>query len=421
MPKTRAGWLERSLKNLKFYLWSEREVSSTFRIKRKTLFSPWGLFWRDGLARFLRRLGVTEERVSDWEIALFYSRKISRLYDRYRPDAVLFTKLFSTNIHVVKEAKRRGIKTICFVEAWDNLSSKGPLAVIPDSLLVWNEFMREEAVEYHGFPRDRICVVGIPQFDVYCDRARFLPRKDFLERNGLDPALKLITYAVAAGEIAPQEHEVIEQLYEAMMAGRLALPSQILVRLHPQTRGKYLQAYERFKGKARIAVQQAGRVARIQDGWDPSWKDMIRLAETMYHSDVVLNVGSTISLDAIAFDTPVIGVGFEGREERPYLDSYRRYYDFTHMSRIVKSGGLRVVRSLDEMLDAVNRYLRDPSSDREGRERVRREQFYRLDGQSAKRAGQAILEQLGVARPCLVQKEGGVSEPATIAKPCVSV
>lgn len=396
VPKTRVSALERCLKNVKFYLWSERELTSTFRIKRQTEFSPWGRRWRDGVARLSRGLGITEEKISQWEISLFHSSKVSALYDRYHPDAVLFTKLFSTNIHTVKEAKRRGIKTICFVEAWDNLSSKGPLSVIPDSMIVWNEFMKQEAAEYHAFPQDRIHVVGIPQFDIYRDPARFLGREDFFARYGLDPDLKLITYALAAGEIATREPDVIEQLYQAMMAGRITMPSQLLVRLHPQTRGKYLAAYERFKGRPRLVVQQAGRVARIQDGWDPSWEDMIRLGETMCHSDVVLNVGSTISLDAIAFDTPVVGVGFEGGKTRDYLASYRRYFDYTHMNRIVTSKGLRVACNFEELISAVNQYLRDPSLDAEARERVRKEQFYRLDGNSGKRAGDAILMELGL-------------------------
>lgn len=417
LPRTRVGWLERRLRNLKLYLWWKRQPTSTFQIKRKTQFGRWGLFWRDRIAELLERWAVTEQKISGWEIAAYRSPKISRLYDAYEPDAVLFTKLFSTNIHMIKEAKKRGIKTICFLEAWDNLSSKGPLSVIPDALLVWNEFMKQEAVEYHAFPPDRIHVVGIPQFDIYKDPSKFSARKEFFERHGLDPALKLITYGVAAGEIAPEEPQVIELLYQAVRSGRIESPAQILVRLHPQTRGKYLETYRRFKGRPRIAVQQAGRVARIQDGWDPSWEDMIRLSETMYYSDVVLNVASTISLDAIAFDTPVIGVGFEGGEKRDYLHSYRRYYDYTHMNRIVRSGGLRVVCSLEEMIEAVNQYLKDPSLDGAGRARVQREQFYRLDGQAGRRAAQAIVSELGSssATACVAQlhPEAGTTEDSS--------
>lgn len=397
VPKTRLGFVERRLKNLKLYLWSERELSSTIRIKRRSDQGRWGVWWRDRLARLARGWGITEEKINRLEVSLFHSRRVGRLYDRYRPDAVLFTKLFSTNIHVVKEAKKRGIKTICFVEGWDNLNSKGPLSVIPDSMIVWNEPMRKEAVEYHNFPADRIQVIGIPEFDVYCDRSLFRTRDDFFRDCGLDPELKLVTYAVAGGVLAPTEPEIIELFYQAMMSGRLKTPCQVLVRLHPNSRGDYLKKFDCFKGRPRIVVQQAGRVARIQDGWDPSWQDTIRLAETMLHSAVVVTVGSTICLDAIAFDTPVVGIGFEGERQNDYWHSYRRYYDFTHISRVVRNGGLRVVCSLDEMVGAVRSYLEDPSLDEEGRRRVREEQIFSLDGRSGRRAGLAILREMGLA------------------------
>ena len=396
LPKTRVGWLERGLKKLKLYLWSERETSATFRIKRRYEYSDRGRYWRDSLARVLGRVGVTEEKINAWEISLFHSQKISRLYDSYHPDAVLFTKLFSTNIHMVKEAKKRGIKTICFVEGWDNLNSKGPLAVIPDNMIVWNEPMREEARELHGYPADQVEVVGIPEFDLYSNRVLFRSRGEFCAEYGLDPSRKIITYAVAGGAIAPKEPEIVDLFYRAVMAGGIQSPCQILLRLHPNTRGAYLKQFDRFKDRPGITVQSAGRAARIQDGWDPTWEDMIRLGEAMLHSDVVCTVGSTICLDAIAFDTPVVGVGFEGAERNDYWHSYRRYYDFTHVHRVVKNGGVRVACSLEEMLKAVNGYLLNRSLDAEGRKRVREQVIPNLDGKSGWRAGTAVLRAMGV-------------------------
>jgi hypothetical protein len=396
VPKSRIGFVERRLKNVKHYLWSQRELSSTIRIKRRSDESLWGRWWRDSSARLFGSWGLTEKKINGLEIASFRSRRVAQLYDRYHPDAVLFTKLFSTNIHVVKEARKRRIQTICFVEGWDNLNSKGPMSVIPDDMIVWNEGMREEAVAFHNFPAERIKVVGIPEFDIYCDQSLFRSREDFFFEYGLDPKIKLITYAVAGGVLAPTEPEIIELFYQAMIAGRLDVPCQLLVRLHPNTRGEYLKKFDRFKGRPRMTVQPAGRVARIQDGWDPSWEDTIRLGETMLHSDVVITVGSTICLDAIAFDTPVVGIGFEGARQNPYWRSYRRYYDFTHLSRVVKNGGLRVATGLDEMVDAVRRYLQDSSLDAEGRRQVRQEQIFSLDGKSSRRAGEAILECMGL-------------------------
>lgn len=396
IPKTRIGFVERRLKNMKLYLWSQREPSSTIKIKRGSEGGSWSRWWRDSLARIVRHWGITEEKINNWEIALFSSRRVARLYDRYRPDAVLFTKLFSSNIHFIKEAKKRSIQTICFVEGWDNLNSKGPVSVIPDNMIVWNEPMKEEASEYHNFPSDRIEVVGIPEFDIYSRRSLFRSREEFFRDCGLDPKLRLVTHAVAGGILAPTEPEIIELFYQAMISGRLNVPCQLLVRLHPNTRGAYLKQFDRFKGRPRILVQPAGRVARIQDGWDPSWEDTIRLGETMLHSDVVMTVGSTICLDAIAFDTAVVGIGFEGATQNPYERSYRRYYDFTHLSRVVKNGGLRVVTNLEDMVGAVRAYLENHSLDAEGRRKVREKQIFSLDGRSGRRAGEAILECMGL-------------------------
>jgi hypothetical protein len=310
---------------------------------------------------------------------------------------VLFTKLHSTNIHVVKEAKKRNIQTLCFVEGWDNLTSKGPFAVTPDHILVWNEQMKGEVTKYHQFPGDRIDVVGIPQFDFYYDRSKFCDRESFFSRYGLDPRLKLITYCIAGGVLAPTEPEIIEQFYRAIMAGRIRYPAQLLVRLHPNTRGKYLREFDRFNGLPGIHLQPAGRVAKIQDGWDPSWEDMVRLGETMIHSDVLINIFSTITLDAVAFDTPVVGVGFEGTTKKDIPHPYRHYYEYTHFNPVVRNGGIRVAYSLNELVEAVNAYLEDPSLDGAGRAKVRKEQIYALDGMSAGRAGKAILKAMGIA------------------------
>ncbi|OGQ81762.1 MAG: hypothetical protein A3F90_13480 [Deltaproteobacteria bacterium RIFCSPLOWO2_12_FULL_60_19] len=401
LPKTRADGLERKLKKLKNYIWLSHNPPQTFRIRRERtrrgrLSGRLRVLWEESVAAFMSVLGITEKSVGGWEIALFRRRRIARLFDRYRPDAVLFTKLHSTNIHVVKEAKKRNVETVCFVEGWDNPTSKGPFSVEPDHILVWNDCMKREIVEHHGFPAEKIDVVGVPQFDFYYDRSKFCGREEYFRKHGFDPARKLIAYCVAGGTIARTEPLIVDMLYRAMMEGQVKSPAQLLVRLHPTTHGDYLKQFDRFKGLPHLILQPAGRVAKIQDGWDPSRDDMTRLAETMIHSNVVVNVQSTISLDAIAFDTPVIGIAFEGDGPHDYLDSYRRYYDYTHFNPVLRNGGLRLAGSLAELIEHVNRYLDDPSLDAEGRARVRKEQMYALDGKSARRAGEAVLKAIGL-------------------------
>ena len=52
----------------------------------------------------------------------------------------------------VKAARATGIPTCMCIASWDNLSSKQQLRDVPDRVVVWNRFQRDEAVRLHGMP-----------------------------------------------------------------------------------------------------------------------------------------------------------------------------------------------------------------------------------------------------------------------------
>jgi CDP-glycerol glycerophosphotransferase (TagB/SpsB family) len=116
----------------------------------------------------------------------------------------------------------------------------------------------------------------------------------------------------------------------------------------------------------------------------------------MYHSDVVLNVASTIAIEASIFDTPIVNIAFDQdtADTRPFLASPLRYYSYTHYQQIVRAGAVRIAKSSGEMIDLVNAYLVDPSRDAEGRRRVVAEQCEFTDGRSAERLAGVIVREL---------------------------
>jgi hypothetical protein len=185
-PRTKLRFWERRLKNVKDYIWVSRRLTPAIRVRRLAQRGRWGLVWRDAVGSVAKHAGITEQQINDWELTIYRNEAaIAQLYDRYQPDLVLFTRLFGTNLHVIKEAKKRGIPVLCLVESWDNFICKGPLSVVPDRMAVWNDGMIEEAAELHGFPGEKIDVVGVPQFDLYKDKNNFLDRGRFFETNHL--------------------------------------------------------------------------------------------------------------------------------------------------------------------------------------------------------------------------------------------
>jgi hypothetical protein len=397
-PRTKIGFWERRLKNLKDYIWVSRGLTQAIRVRRLAQRGKWGLTWRDTLGKLAKSIGIKEQEINRWELVIYRSHpSVAELYDRYRPDLVVFTRLFGTNLHVVKEAKKRGIPVLCLVESWDNFICKGPLSVVPEAMSVWNSGMVTEAEELHGFPRERVEVVGVPQFDLYADKRTFLDRREFFATHGLDPEKKLVTYAASTEGFIPDEPDIFEMVYRALQGDRLGTPVQLMLRLHPITsvvlRDQY---YRRFSNRPHLIIQRPGRTSALHDGWDPSWSDMVNLASTIHYSDVVVNIASTMAIDAAVMDKPVVAVAFRSKSNRHQSKYFADIFDHSHYRKLVQTAGLRLAHSPEALTQAVRCYLDNPNLDGAGRSCLRSELCFKLDGQAGQRAASMVLRQLNV-------------------------
>jgi hypothetical protein len=312
-------------------------------------------------------------------------------FQKYQPDLVFYTTLYSKDLCLEIAARARGVKAVAFVLSWDNPTTKGPFPVRPDRLVAWNTILRDEALKYHGLREDQICVAGVPQFDIYCDRERFRSRAEFFRKWNLDPSKKLITYTTGTPGTAPFDDEIVDLLYQKLRAGAFKEPAQLLVRLHPKD---IYEIYRKFENQPELIIQLPGRRAKTNDSWNPTHDDMYGLAELMCYSDVVVNIASTTTIDAAAFDTPVVNVAFDGYKEKPNEQSCRRYYEYEHYQRVVATGGFKISYSIDELVTHIQDCFDDPKREADGRARIREEQCYKLDGQSGRRIGEYLLELL---------------------------
>jgi hypothetical protein len=277
--------------------------------------------------------------------------------------------------------------------SWDHFTTKtAPLRRV-DSLTVWNETMKRQAVEIHGYRPQQVCVAGVPQFDIYARPDSFTSREAFIQRIGGDPAKKLITLTTIPPVLYTYHDVVIDELLAAMRGGRFAGPTQLLVRVHPRDD---VTKYERFMHEPDVIVEKPFKETIVAEGSnvDPSRDNRLHLANTLKHSDVIVNVASTIGIEAAVLDTPVVNIAFDGREEKPFLDSSRRFYVYTHYKPLVDIGAVRVAPSPAALVDEVAAYLADPARDREGRARSATELCYKVDGKAAERVATFVLDRL---------------------------
>lgn len=345
-------------------------------------------FWRN----FLR-----------WTYSCIPDDYCRELFDKYKPDLLFAPSMFSREDgRLLRLAKKLKIKTVTTVKSWDVLTSKAFTKVLADKILVFNEYNKEEAIKIGDYRPEQVEIMGFPQFDIYTRKNIILPREEFFKKIGADPKKRLILYASPGSWKNPYDHEVLLGLYNAIGDGKIRKPIQILVRFHPKysSSSEYLKHLPNFildrpgiflsKGTYHPLIGTADKAYH----WTFKDKDIIHLANSLYHSDIIINTESTIALDSANFDKPIIFIGYDGFQKLDYLHSIMRRYDLEHYSNVIKTKGVRLARTEGELIKYINDYLENPELDKEGRELLREKLLYKCDGKSGERVVKAILEHL---------------------------
>ena len=356
-----------------------------------------GLAIKDILGRILVRPFTANGSRYALSDRLISDPAMEMLFAHYEPVLVVAANpgLVFSEVPLLRTARRRGVRSMAIDPSWDNFTNK----LIPvrqvDRLVVWNDIMKEQAVTLHGYDPDAVSVAGAPQFDPHFGPRT--PRDQFFARIGADPSRKLIALTTTPRSLYSHHDHVLRMLVKAMGDGRLC-NSQVLVRLHPRDE---VDAYREFANTPHVIIEKPFRDSvRVADGLavDVMPENQKHLGDTLCHADAVVNVASTITIEACIFDTPVVNINFDGPDESPYVRSARRYYSFTHYVNITNRGAVRVAKSPDEMVSAVAAYLADPSLDAAGRRQVVLEQCQFTDGRSAERVVQLVLQELAAAK-----------------------
>jgi hypothetical protein len=371
---------------------ASRRLSETLNIKaeQQRTSAPWRFHLRRWLGALFDAVGIDPSR---WVESAWHDASIDCLLRDHEITLLVLStpgqKL--EDLPYLESARRQGIPTISPVYSWDNLTAKGPFVIPPRKLVVWNEGMKHEACHFHGYAPEDVLVGGVPVFDSYVAvraSADAVARKAFLSSLGLDPAKQLVTLTTIPPVYYGASHYALVQMLTGWMASGELAGISLLIRPHPMDDTDYTGLV-----CPDVVLDNYGSTPSANPRhWIPAEDNTQHLGRTMAFSDVVLNIASTITVDAACFDTPTINIAFDikpcGNE---YVGNVGRYYKYTHYKLVVDTGAAALVSSPQELLAAVRAYLTDPALDRIGRALLLRKQVGKLDGQAWRRTADAIL------------------------------
>lgn len=357
---------------------------------------------RDWKRRTLRALScvlpkrlITNDLFSWIEVLLLpRDRGWEEVLRRYEPAIVLTCSpgFNHFDAEAVVYSRKAGMPTASINFNWDNLHNGGIHFRRTDYLFVWNEIMKEVAVREYGYVPENVFVPGSVRFDNHIAPQHPLPtREAFLRVKGLDPDEKTILLTTVTNGNYAEEHLVLAELIAAREEGAFAGYPNIFVRLHPKEDERKFAPF--FASELRnFHLESAGtrRVTDIGGTVELDEADITNLTATLRYADVAINYRSTISIEAILCDRPVVNIC--------YPDRYARGYADRHYVPLLEFGAVRLVRNFDELVAATNAYLTDSSLDAIERAAVRRRLIPEADG-AAYRQLVAMIEICAIIAP----------------------
>lgn len=334
------------------------------------------------------------------------------LVERTPPDVLVTTTMGNAlaDTYVMRWARRHAIPVVTVVLSWDNTSKWGIGGVRPDRVLVWSDVQREEVIRGHDGAPERIRVVGAPQFDHYA-RALDVSEEAFRDTHDLARDRRVIVLGTKAPQNFATNAHVARVICEAIMGGRLAVPSQLLVRLHPQ----YFRAGEGALSN-QVLQRMLNEFAEIRT-WCPYVRvnrpvilsahldmdmpasEMRDLHAILTYADVLVNPFSTLNVEACLHDLPTVNVAFDGPPDAGFTHLSRRSISVderhAHNARVLRWPFTVVARDPDELVRGINGYLADRSIHAQGRRQVAAQECGVIDGAAGRRVVREILDSAG--------------------------
>lgn len=273
-------------------------------------------------------------------------------------------------VPILALAKKFKIKTTSFIFSWDNLASKGRMLGEFDSYLVWSNLMKKELLQFYPKTKDeKVVVVGTPQFEPYVMDQYNTSKENFLRKFNLDSQKKIICYSCADADIGRNDEIHIRALINYIKEHK---DLQLIIRTSPAEDGKrFKKLQDEFaEVKWNFPKWVLSRSNHVE-AWSqrlPSIEDMVDLKSILQYSDVNVNMLSTMSLDFMLFDKPIINTVFGNKDNGLYDD--QRFLNYAHYKYVVDSHSVVIAKNQSELFKGLDEALKTPEKRKIARKNI---------------------------------------------------
>jgi len=374
IPSIKEGFIERILRESLAYA---RLLRFKNILKNETILS----FWNNNrkgvkqkiLYSFIKVLGKLIS-LSSFTVAFFdklhlFFVSCNSVNKKIKKDLVEFDCDLLLNLHqraplttsIILTAKQLKIKTATFIFSWDNVP-KARLISRYDNYFVWSKIMKDQlSLLYPEINEKQIDIVGSPQFEFY-DNTKFHVKKEvFFKAYNLDLKKKTICYS-ANDKSLPYDPDYLDDIcFELMKLPEKERPQIIFRQCPVDLSDRFDYLFKKYNGILK-PVNPLWENSSNSGGFStifPKYDDIGLLVNTVLHSDLAINVGSTIAHDFSALNKPTIYLNYN-TVDKPLL-SVETIYKFEHFKSMNNLDAVMWINNTNEIRRKIIYALNNPN------------------------------------------------------------
>src|SRR5690606_25472422 len=259
--------------------------------------------------------------------------------------------------------------------SWDNLASKGRMASDFDYYLVWSNVMKQDLLQFYtAIRQNQIKIVGTPQFVPYVMPQFKVSKQEFVAAFNLDANLKTICFSCGDISTSRNDELYIETIANAIIENKIEKVNFIVRTSPAEDPIRFHSLVEKFPFiKWNFPKWEQVR-PNHQESWSqriPTPEDVKQLRALLEYSDLNINMLSTMSLDFMLFDKPVINPVFGNRNNGLYDD--QRFLGYAHIQHLINSKASKIVKSKEELLSVILHYLENDADSMNRKEFIKQQ------------------------------------------------
>ncbi|PBJ13839.1 UDP-glycosyltransferase [Flavobacterium sp. ACN6] len=259
-------------------------------------------------------------------------------------------------------AQKLGIPTATFIFSWDNLP-KATMVVETDFYFVWSQYMKKELLHYYpNISEDKIFITGTPQFESHFDDQKLVTRTVFFEKYNLDFNKKYICYSGDDFTTCPDDPQYLSDVADAVrdMNNEGNFIGIIFRRCPVDFSDRYDLVLEKNKD---IITSIAPIWEKIGDGWNtilPSKEDLELQINTIRHTEMVVNLGSSMVFDYAAHKKPCAFINYDVPNKVDKNWSVSKIYNYVHFRSMPNKKAVLWLNTASEIKEKIRQGLEQP-------------------------------------------------------------